>query len=160
MSDQPIFDSSHKSTQKSVGENATTVDKDGRPQRHDPTIQHHSPTGKPGENVSGRDPDPSVPPSHDDADNVHHGMLASAQHAIHNATETIRHFLRESVSSRLRENFPQDSLPTFIAGSSPESTSQPIREPHGSSGHSTSENMKQSMPGSLNTTPCEPLSTV
>jgi hypothetical protein len=79
----------------SGGGNATAVGKNEPSKRHgrDPSISHSTETQ--GKQVPAESTDPSVSSSQD-KDDTHHGMLASAQHAIHNATETIKHFLRMS----------------------------------------------------------------
>lgn len=104
MSDQSFISSSHTSAHESAAGTATAVDKDESSRRHDPSIGS---TGTPIKEVPGRGAASVVPQSQDPGDHAHHGMLASAKSAIHDATETIKHFLRESV--RCSPNFLLDS---------------------------------------------------
>ncbi|KAF8229123.1 hypothetical protein L208DRAFT_193574 [Tricholoma matsutake] len=126
MSDQSFISSSHTSAHESAAGTATAVDKDESSRRHDPSIGS---TGTPIKEVPGRGAASVVPQSQDPGDHAHHGMLASAKSAIHDATETIKHFLRSSPESKSRQTEGKSDKPSGrVVHKPPESGKQPILE--------------------------------
>jgi hypothetical protein len=87
MSDKSVASSSHTKLRESVAR-GTTIDIPSQPL--DPSLSL----------ADNEIPVPGLgsPPS-DEKNLTHRGILSSAQHAIHNATETIKHLLRASASS-------------------------------------------------------------
>ena len=87
MSDQSNVEPSNESASKSLDEN---IDKD-RNRTSQPS------EGTPAKKVPGLGADStSATTTKDTTENAHHGVFASPHNAIRSATETIKHFLRES----------------------------------------------------------------
>jgi len=153
MSDLPVNDppASHTLAQKRAGETAPTFDNE-HSQRGDITAPHFSSA-----NMPGRD---GVPQIGQDTSNTPHGVLASAHNAIHNATETIKHYLPGSVSTHLRVYYFSSLLDTMIfidlpEGSNSESASQSTQQDPPRSSGGVPHNGKQSMHKSLAAKICE-----